>query len=795
MFLKQQYKDAVKQAKLIYKDDASAENHRLLERAYFLRAQQLRRAGMEGSAIEVSRHLLEFGVTDAQVLEDLPPLLLKLCMEQDAYRIGGQPHAPDPNSRLFQLAADQAVLHPDRAQPPSPEAGQEAALVRQALERLHSGDESKALALVHEIARGSPLSEWKLFLRGLAAFYRRDEAESEANWSRLDPQRAPSHIAARLRTLVHDHQTSSTGREDIDGLEVLVFGERILPSLKELSDLISKNRWVDALRRIGPLRTKLRAVDPRLAERLTRALIAPLLEHVMDLDYLTGALRVKEFASVAEPCAMDPSWNRLWGLAREGPQGDPPAAIPHWEGYARDLRSVAALKDEERPLAEALVWKHIAELHLEMLEELSDDDFDDFDVEEAPEQDAGSLARKAIDCIERSLQLAPRHRPTYDLLIEARQQLNEPEEVQAVRKRIVAAFPEDVDSLVDLAMDHQRRNEPSVALDYMLRARKQKPLDESLIDLEVAIRSSLARSLALAKRWDEGRAQFAAVEQLQPKQLGCYVYLAKKAIFETKAGQREPADRLEQEALCLLAEPTPLWLVYRVESIRYKLTKATQDHYKNLWKDALRKKSRSDSAAAMASYLSALTAAKVDYAGQDKDARDLLAYLERTCRLRYSRDDLEQVCIFLGQVPGSLSLTRKLVARGVKDKLDFAMLHMLAAQAEYQSDRFSFRPAEMRKHLEIALKLAEASTRRIDVELLPAIKQLLSVLNEVASRTIWFPLFTGAGGSPVGQAAPAARRSMFDWIVDDEDEDENEATRSSPDFGSAFRSGRGHRRQ
>src|SRR5208282_1924794 len=56
---KQKYKDAVKQAKLIHKAEATPQSHRQLERAYFLRAQQLLRAGMPASAVEVSRHLLD----------------------------------------------------------------------------------------------------------------------------------------------------------------------------------------------------------------------------------------------------------------------------------------------------------------------------------------------------------------------------------------------------------------------------------------------------------------------------------------------------------------------------------------------------------------------------------------------------------------------------------------------------------------------------------------------------------------------------------------------------------------
>ncbi len=63
LIAKEKYKDAVKQAKLTYKEAATPENHRLLERAYVLRARQLLQEGMRSSAVEVAQHLIDFGVT------------------------------------------------------------------------------------------------------------------------------------------------------------------------------------------------------------------------------------------------------------------------------------------------------------------------------------------------------------------------------------------------------------------------------------------------------------------------------------------------------------------------------------------------------------------------------------------------------------------------------------------------------------------------------------------------------------------------------------------------------------
>src|SRR5271157_4615043 len=755
---------------------------------------------MPASAVEVSRHLLDFGVTDAKLVEDFSPLLVKLGLAQDAFRIQGRLESPQSQSRLVLLVADQAVLHPERSHRSSPEV-QEAALVRQALEALYAGDEATALGLVRDIARSSPVSEWKLLVRGLAAFYRGDHGETQANWNRLDPERAPQRIASQLQKLHQGQSEKDAGGTDFAELEGLVYGERILPRLRELSDLVAKNRWVDVLRRITSLRLSLKAVDPQLAEKLTSSLLAPLLDHATSLNYTSGTRLLREFTQVAEPLAIDPGWNRLWALTWERPLDGTSVAIKYWTKYIADLESCTALKAEERPLAQALVWKHLAQLYLAELQGRSEDDEDldfddDFDFEDedknALDLDEDQLVQQATTCIERSLRLAPGHRPTYDLLVEVCRMSDEPERLTEAKQRILKVFPDDVETLVETALELHHRDEPEPALEALSKARRLKPLDESLVGNEIMIRTSLARCLALQKRWDEGRAQFAAIEQLRPDELRSYSYLAKKVIFESKAGQGDLADRYERAAVALLPEPAPLWLSLHVESIRYSLTKATQKHYAELWKKELRKKCRSETAGAMASFLTPFLALESDYAGRDHDATEVLKYLHRTTRLNYRLEDLEDVCEFLGHFPKESGLTRNLVQRGLKAHPEAALLHVVVAGVELSDPAAVWRLPDVRGHLEEALRLAEASTRRREMLMIPKIKQMLSVSNELHSQMAGFP-FAGPEGMPVPGGKPGSFEDFLGAILgaavddeDDEDDEQEDEGGPSPFFGREF---------
>ena len=200
---KGRFKDAVKQAKIALKEENTPENRRLLERVYFLRARQLHQLGMRASAIEVAGHLLEFGVNSSEWTEEFIRLLMEIGLAKDAHAIQTKIGAPEMKDQLAVMAADLAVIHPDRAEATSPETAAQAALVRQALERVENDDDAGAVALLRDLGRSSPLSEWKYFVRGLAAYYRREHADMKANWDRLDPGakhlRSPSDCSAWQR--------------------------------------------------------------------------------------------------------------------------------------------------------------------------------------------------------------------------------------------------------------------------------------------------------------------------------------------------------------------------------------------------------------------------------------------------------------------------------------------------------------------------------------------------------------------------------------------------------------------
>ncbi|MGH7199004.1 MAG: hypothetical protein ACREJB_00255, partial [Planctomycetaceae bacterium] len=97
-----------------------------------------------------------------------------------------------------------------------PELASQVCAVREALQDASEARAQDALKRMSAIPRSSPLSEWRLFVRGLVGWLADDaEAASEA-WQRLDPERRPGRIAVAMMTalrpdLEHASRAKGTG--------------------------------------------------------------------------------------------------------------------------------------------------------------------------------------------------------------------------------------------------------------------------------------------------------------------------------------------------------------------------------------------------------------------------------------------------------------------------------------------------------------------------------------------------------------------------------------------------------
>lgn len=92
----------------------------------------------------------------------------------------------------------------------APELQREADAVVEALEQVSTGEFERAVSSLSGISRVSPYSDWRLFVRGLVAFYQHDKETACQNWARLDRKRRPARIANTLLLSVTDKPLDET---------------------------------------------------------------------------------------------------------------------------------------------------------------------------------------------------------------------------------------------------------------------------------------------------------------------------------------------------------------------------------------------------------------------------------------------------------------------------------------------------------------------------------------------------------------------------------------------------------
>jgi hypothetical protein len=94
-----------------------------------------------------------------------------------------------------------------------PETRAEAEIVREALELVAAGEPHAALDRLLPIGRHSPYADWRLLMRGLAAFQGGDLAGARDAWNRLAVDRRPGRIAAVLTSAWEETRGGSNSAE------------------------------------------------------------------------------------------------------------------------------------------------------------------------------------------------------------------------------------------------------------------------------------------------------------------------------------------------------------------------------------------------------------------------------------------------------------------------------------------------------------------------------------------------------------------------------------------------------
>lgn len=111
--------------------------------------------------------------------------------------------------------------------------------VVKALGLVGEGKDAAALQAIADIPRSSPYACWKLFVRGLVAYYAGERSDAEANWSKLPPERRPARIAA---VLLADAATPTADGETAKAVERLQKLRQLRPAMAAARRIVAAVR-------------------------------------------------------------------------------------------------------------------------------------------------------------------------------------------------------------------------------------------------------------------------------------------------------------------------------------------------------------------------------------------------------------------------------------------------------------------------------------------------------------------------------------------------------------------------
>ncbi len=655
------FQQALELAKQLFKYEPTPENRERLRQTYLGRARQLRTTGYARDAVTVLDVALQLEGADAACLQQIAQ---EFALNGEASRALALTDRLPPDSadrsRVLAQVADAAVRQgvAGRASLPA-ELHADFDRVLQASSQIEAGQDEPALATLQPVGLRSPFLEWKLFLRGLSAHYRGDDARAAENWQRLGPERLPARLAAPLRFTVDAAFAAAQApaqqnalRQQADRVQGQDLSRRLRDLQKVLAEAGSLPR---AFRLAEDLLPALRQQAPRLVPRLASCFYWAVINNGNGEEE-----DEKRYRRAFGPPPDDAAFARLRALVSEH-EGYLEDAHAAWQEYERGVAAnPSAWPGGQAARVRALVWKHMG-LNALAVPEVDDSTLPPF-LRDHPNKPR-PLKPSAEDCFKKSLDLAPDQVDTHDELVRLYLGKDQPKKAEKAARDLLARFPAHVPTLgrlADLRVKAQDYPEGITLLEQALRA---DPLDRRLRTGLATARLFQARAHAEAGRFDDARAEFRAALSVGGEESGS-VY-CKMAACEFKAGDAPKAEEYLDKAVAAAAG-SRLSVAYSmvIEATRLRLPPKLKARFNKEFNDLLGQPPDAASAALIAENAAAHQSAGVTYHGQKTHEKKVLAYLKKAVGLDMSEGQLDKTCRALLALKAPPALVREYAAGG-----------------------------------------------------------------------------------------------------------------------------------
>ena len=781
-------KQALKDARLCFRNEPSETHRQLLHEATISRAEQLQKGGFQEQAAKLLRELDEAGVTVQEVQQRVDRLRVLLGEQAGGRQSGGSDVAPE----LLLELADQAVLHVHRRSPAYQQVNEQADRVLAALQAIEKGDDEIAIAQMKEVSRTSPFADWKLFVRGLTFYYASDFQRARSNWDRLEPKRAAHRIAQAL--LAASGQLDAEQTADLDAsvrkLKHAAARDPAAAQLEKLKHLWRAGNWRDLLRSLRSFRQRYGKSHAPLLERITDVLWK---RFVRDSEQRT----LEQLIRAAPGPALDPKWNRARALmaCEDREELSLNALERYWRAYVDDLQHLECLREEDRKIAGGLVCVRLGlEFVQAVRSELHPSGPSPFFSPEPDHHYIKQLQQEAIRHLRDAIRLYPRLQTAHEGLVRLHLMVEDSASAAKAYQCLLKYIPDDYDALQWLVNYYLEEDQPEAAQPHTETAYRLRPRDPETETLVWNQRLAMIRHWTRKRKFDAARRELDGAADHQPADIQPYSIPVLRATVEYKAKNTEDAERHVATASAALDEPTTIWMMMHANAARYSLHRDVKNDFSQRLKKAVQAKCTSQTAGGMARFLAPFLNRNVKYTGMATHRRMLLTYLNRCKRVRWTCSDLKEVCLFMSTVEEwkQRQLRTDLMTKGMRDFPNEPLFPYLRARAEIEDGGpFMLRSGTVEFLLQRAQEVDGSGETPLSPRQREDLKQMLAVA-DVASEMFSHMAAALGGGEALDDLDDEEDSDDFfddQWGDDDDDdlEDEDVSRRTS--------GGRGKRKQ
>jgi len=745
-------KAALKEAKACYRAEPSDDHRQLLEEAFLGRVEQLHRLKQNADARAVLADLRELRPTSPHVVERIPRLQVVIG---DSGANAAELLREDP-ALLIQMV-DEAVLDARAVIPDDGETKPQVLAVREALAAVERGEDQAAAEHLKSISKNSPLADWRLLVRGLSAFYNREDERTRKNWERLDPERPAGRIAATLLAAsgMDEVEPDDRLRQGLHRLEQHAKSDPVVDALQSLADDWQRGDWRSFFQAYSRLQ--------RRYSQSHEALIRQIADLVWKRAAREGDLELLDHVQATAPAPeMDPRWRRAGAMVMEHPRCDCDAELVEslWAGYADDVRQLPCLRETERPIAVALIHQRMARNFVQYAEAMDDPGpFDDYD-----EQEHEALRRRAVRHYRKSIETCPELTDSYLELAGLHARYEETKQAAGVMEKLAKRDPDCFEAALWVATYYVAEGAPDKAEPYVAAARRLRPRDPRCASLAWNQTVTRARTFAIARKFDEAHRALDQAGQAVPPETEPYTLDLLRAGIELKAKNLDAAERHIETALAKVDEPLPVWMQLETVAARMRVASKLKKQYGDRFKADIENPPSSASAGRMANFLYGMKVSQANYSGRATHERLLLRYLRRAVHaVEWRNADLRNVCRLLRNLPRQFGLLEQFVEVGLDCFPDDPHFHYWAGMGEMADGPFFCDMPEAVERLETAISLHDEGQIKLDSEDLEQARNSLSLVKDHLERSEAF-----AGGGPF-----AIDDEEDDYFEDEDYEDED----------------------